>query len=121
MAARTDIPLTRLPRNGGGVDNIAFTAGDAANGMQFDNDGKVILLVLNADNAQHTVTVESVKDRTGRVDNKLVTIAAAAGALSGASSYGPFKPGLFNQAGGTKVFLDLSSANLKLAAVRFED
>lgn len=115
---RTNIPVQTLPPYGGGIASVTKTAGDAANGHEFINDGKTKLYVQNGDASTKTFTVSSIADPYGRVkDTGPLTVAAVSGVVPGDGIAGPFDPALFGQAGG-KVNVDLSaSTNVKVWVV----
>lgn len=88
--ARTQIPVTTVARAAEGA--VTFTAADAANGMFFNNDGRTVLLMKNADAASHTATIRSVPDENGRLGDIAVATAAGATNVSGV-----LPTALFNQ------------------------
>lgn len=107
--ARTNIPVQTLPQFGGGIQNITKTAGDAANGHEFVNDGRSRLKVQNLDASSKTVTVVSVADRFGRTKDTVLIVPAATAGDPGSGEAGPFEAELFGQPG-SKVNVDLSAA-----------
>src|SRR4051812_47519213 len=112
--ARTAIPIQTVPANGGGIAGLTFTAADQANGMQFPNDGRTLLLIKNTDASPHNVTVKSVPDRFQRSGDTIV----AAPASTTVSIAGPFQFELFQQTTGV-VNVDFASATgMTVAAVQ---
>lgn len=114
--SRVQIPLQVLGANGGGDDDVTFTAGDAANDHYFDNTSEQVLLIMkNTNGSSKTATVISVADPFGRTGDKTVTCPAT----TGISVYGPFKAALFNQTTGY-VHVDLTDAtNVSFACVQY--
>lgn len=116
--ARTQIPVQELAANGGTDADVAFTAGDAGNGMYFTNTGREILLMTSSAGGK-TATIVSVADEYGRTGDK--TLAPAAG-LTGAA--GPFKPALFSQTASAdfgQVFINIApdATGVAFAVIRF--
>ena len=110
--ARTEIPIQVIPYQGSLTD-ISLTAGDAANDHYFDNNGWTLLFIANDDTAAKTVTVKSVSDEYGRTGDETIVIAADNLAIAG-----PFRPGIWNQDGGT-VNVDITDdTNLSFAAIK---
>jgi hypothetical protein len=83
----------------------SFSAGDAANGHSFINDGHQMLYVKNAGGSSINVTISTTGKLAGLSLAALV-VAVGAGAEK---MIGPFDPTVFNQADGN-VYADLSSA-----------
>lgn len=116
--ARVAIAINTLGPNGGGLNDTTFTAGDATNDHEFDNDGNTLLVVRNTDVAAKTVTVKSVADPFGRSQDLTLTVPALSGANPGLAMAGPFLSAIWNQSG-AKVHVDIASAtNLSFAAVK---
>lgn len=114
--ARTEIPIQEVADFGGGIDDVTFTSGDAANDMYFENDGRTILLVSASTSSGQTITVVSVADPFGRTGDKSITVPT-----NGTSVRGPFAPTLYNQGGSNKgrVHVDMSDdTGVSFAAVR---
>ena len=111
---RTAIPIQEVP-NQGSIDNIVWTAADAANQHEFDNNGHVQLLAKCTDASVKTVTVVSIADEHGRTGDKAIAVPAT----TGFAIAGPFKPSIWNQGGTGKTNVNVSAATgLSLAAVR---
>jgi hypothetical protein len=109
--ARTAIPIQTI--QGGASAAVTFTNADAANGMEFENDGATDLIVKNDDASPKTVTVVSVADEAGRTGDLAPSVAAGE-----VRAYGKLRPAWWNQSNG-KVNVNFSAAtNLKVAAVR---
>ncbi len=106
--ARTILTVQAMGRNGGGLDSVAFTAGDAANDHYFLNSGRELLIMRNSNAAPKTATVVSVADVNGRTGDKTITCPLT----TGVSIYGPFAPSLFGQRGTDRgrVHIDLADA-----------
>lgn len=110
--ARTAIALQDIPTQGH-IGNITMSAADAANDHTIANNGQVLLLCENADAAPHTITIVSVADFAGRVQDIVQAVAAGDFAI-----FGPFKPAWWNQAGGLlHVDIDTDTA-VTFAALR---
>ena len=113
--ARTAIPIQEIPRNGGVLDDIAWTAGDATNDHEFANTGNELLLMKNTHSSEQTATVVSVADEYGRTGDGTL----APDATTGISIAGPFKPPLWNSAAGL-MYVDLTDdTGVTFAVVRF--
>jgi hypothetical protein len=82
-----------------------FSAGDAANGHSFLNDGHQFLYVKNGGGSSINVTIQTVAKLAG------LSLAALVIAVPNAQErmLGPFDPAVFNQADGS-VYADLSAA-----------
>lgn len=96
--------------------DVAWTAGVAANDMQFANNGNTILLVKNAGTSgTQTVTVVSVADEYGRTGDLSIAVGQGKYAF-----VGPLLPGIFNQSDGN-VYLNFTTEdNLSFAAVSYQ-
>lgn len=116
---RTALSIQVIP-SGGVLDNVALTAGDAANDHEFINTGKEILMMIDSAAAARTSTVISVADpATGRLGD--ITLAPTGGGNK-ISMSGPFRPPLWNQAATGLINVDLTDAtNVSFAVVRFEE
>jgi hypothetical protein len=112
MAARTNIPVQTIPFQGS-IAEVAFTAGDAANGMQFDNDGNTLLLIQTTTNATVT-TVVSVDDEFSRDGDDVITTGT-----NKIGTGGPYIQSIWNQAGRI-CFVDLDQdTGMSIAAVKY--
>jgi hypothetical protein len=115
--ARLD--LTVLPTSTDGVDMGAGQAIVAANDAMFENDGKTILKVVNANGAPQTfdlITPGTVGADSLAVADKTVSIAG-----STTEYCGPYPTGIYNQPSGAdagKVYLDTASSDLTITAIR---
>ena len=124
---RTEIPLQDVPAFGASLDDITFTAGDAANDMYFDNAdvGDVMLIMRNTDAGAKTADL--VIRQTSRALNKsgLVQTLTAAGGGTNECIAGPFDHDIFTQPEqgadpGGVVYVDLTDdTGVSFAAVRF--
>ena len=113
---RTAIPIQEIA-NQSAIDNISWTAADAANNHEFENDGDTLLLAKCTDASGKTVTVVSVADEHGRSGDKAISVSATTGFSIG----GPFLPTIWNGAGTNKTSVNVSAATgLSLAAVRIK-
>ncbi len=110
--ARTNIPIQSMDPNGNVL--ITLTAGDASNDMEFLNDGRSVLMVVQGASGTPTVTVVSVADAIGRTGD----IAQLMG-INTTRIFGPFSPkGAWNQSSG-KINLDLDTdTNTTVAVIR---
>jgi hypothetical protein len=91
-----------------------YSAGDLANGHQFDNDGNTFLHVKNTGAGACTVTIQTY----GKVGGaSLTNLTVVVPITTGDRMIGPFDPTVFNQAGGA-VYVDLSTGTgVTLAAL----
>jgi len=113
--ARTAIPVQAIPRNGGILDDISWTAADATNDHEFANTGCEILIAKNTHSGEQTITVVSVADEFGRTGDATL----APNATTGFSFWGPGKPGHWNSAAGL-VHVDITDDTaLSFAVIRF--
>ena len=112
--ARTAIPLTESAKWGAGTGDITWTAGDAANDMQFANTGNEVLLVKNGSGGGIAVSIPRV------ANYRTTEVTTASGDTVGAAkeqAFGPFDPSVFNQSGGV-VHIDLTTdTSLEFAVV----
>lgn len=110
---RTSIPVQENPAHGGDIDQISWTAADQANGMEFKNDGRTILLMKNGDASPHTATIDSIACSHGRVGDGAIVVPAGEEGLGG-----PYPPAEFDQSGGV-VHVDFDDdTSVEVAAVR---
>ena len=118
--ARTALTVQEIGANGGELEDIAFTAGDAANDHEFVNTGKELVIVNLVAGVAGALTVTPIApaDPYGRsVSAGDRDITTAAGEISIA---GPFDPTVFNSSGNL-MYLDLTDAtNLTFAVVRYK-
>lgn len=119
---RVEIPL-QDPGQNGKIDELTWTAGDAANDHYFDNSsGRVVLLVRNDDTSAKTITVVSVADPYGRTSDHSMSVDATGGGASQVA-FVPFLPATaWNQRGAGdlgRVHIDLADATgVSFAAVK---
>jgi hypothetical protein len=93
----------------------SYSAGDAANGHQFVNDGQTFLHVKNTGGGACTVTLTTPATIGGVA---LADPTVSVPMTSGDKMIGPFDPSLFNNAGGL-LYVDLStSSGVTLAAIK---
>jgi len=112
--ARTAIPVQTMPKHGGGIDDITFTAADATNDHEFANNGHMLLLMQNTSGGPLTADIIATDDIYGRAVDETITCGNGETCI-----YGPFIPGNWNQAGGL-VNLDLTTdTNVSFAVVEF--
>jgi hypothetical protein len=108
--ARVVIPLQDQLNHA--ITKASFTAGDATNGMSFQNNGFVKLIVKAGATAAATITIKSVTDSNRRTGNIVFTVAANE---IWESSF--FESMLFNSGGSVEI--DMTSAtDLSFAAIR---
>lgn len=109
----TAIPITEQPFQGETDLTAALTAADATNDMEFDNDGRTLLVVRIGSTAT-TVTVEGVPDEAGRDGTVSVT------ATNAEHIFGPFRASWWNRNDGTSK-IDVTfdqDAGVQVAALR---
>lgn len=113
--SRDALTVQEITIHGGSIDEITWTAGVAADDIEFVNDGKTLLLVKDAGGAGgKTITVVATSDPYGRTVDDSITTAAG-----GISIGGPYSKTLWNQSDGT-VHVDFAvDTDLTLAAVKF--
>ena len=118
--ARTALAVQSIPQFGAALDDVVFTAADAANNHEFINDGRTMLLMKNDSGGPLTADVIGVANT--RTANRTSAETMTAGA-SDICIAGPFEQSAFNQAldgGGSGVFVDLSTdTSLSFAVVKF--
>jgi len=111
--------LTVLNSDIDGDELIALMVGadtQGADGFEFANDGKTVILVLDqlAAGAGDTITFECVADKYGRVESPLTRTVTAKKIYS----YGPFMPEIWNQTGGLVKFkFTTADAKTQLMAI----
>lgn len=110
--ARTVITVQDVPYQGS-VNPVTFTAADQANGMEFANDGRTVLVVKNDDVAAKQVTIDSVPSSVGRTGDIVESVAAGE-----ISYHGPFIKAIWNQSGGVMHVDFDADTNLEVAALR---
>lgn len=111
--ARVNIPVYQLNKFGDPVTTIgAGIAGDAANDHYIDTDGKTFLVITNNDGAPITAEVQSVLDAYNREGDEVIVTSGDPGGtgVPSVSVMGPLRADLFGQAGGSSVYVDLTSA-----------
>lgn len=113
------ITINALPGNGKEVDSLVWT--DCQNGdgdMDFENDGKTVLFIRNANGATRSLVVTSVADPYGRTGDTTANLAAT----TGFAVAGPFPPPLFNIGATGRVAVvpsnDAAASDFQVAAVR---
>ncbi len=112
--------LTVLPADIDGDELIALMVGSdtqGADGFEFANDGRTMLLVLDqlAAGAGDTITFEGVADKFGRSETTLTRTVTAKKIYA----YGPFDPSLWNKTGGVVRFkFTTHDAKTTLVAIR---
>ncbi len=115
--------LTVLPANKAGDELIALMVAantQGADGFEFANDGKTILLVLDqlASGAGDTITFEAVNDPDGRAETTLTRTVTAKKIYA----YGPFLPSIWNKSDGKVKFkFTTGAATTTLIAIRAEN
>jgi len=101
-----------MPRTAIGVETqssqakneVTYTAADAANDMDFTNNGNQLLLIKGAASPTGAVTVKGVTDENLRTGDVVQSPAA-----SKEYTLGPFPPKLFNVSGTNKVNVDIDT------------
>jgi len=97
--------LTVLGADKAGDELIALMVAantQGADGFDFANDGKTIILVLDAlaTGAGDTITFEAITDEDGRAETTLTRTVTAKKIYA----YGPFSPAIWNQSNGRVRF-----------------
>ena len=117
----TNIPVYQAPFQGGtnGVD-ITTAPSDiyiaATQQMQFVNSGYTMLFVKNSSGGAVTLTIQSIPDNAGRIqDIGPVTIAAGVTRM-----YGAFKPIWWNNGGLVQFSFSAAPTNVYVAAVQIQ-
>ena len=112
--------LTVLPAAKAGSELIALMVGantQGADGFDFPNDGRTVLLVLDAlsDGAGDTLTFEAVTDSDGRAETNLARTVTAKKMFV----YGPFLPEIWNQSNGrVRCKFTTASSKTTIVAIR---
>ena len=115
--------LTVLAADKAGDELIALMVGantQTADGFEFVNDGRTMLLVLDelALGAGDTITLEAILDRYGRAEDVLTRTVTAKKMYA----YGPFLPEIWNQTDGKVKFkFTTGAATTTLIAIRVAD
>lgn len=105
---RTSLSYQQIVRTG---LEETYAAVDASNGNQFQNDGRMFLLVKNGGGAPITVTITTPTTVDGlAVADQTVTVTNGEQRM-----IGPFPPNLYNTDG--YVYVDYSSGTSVTAAV----
>ena len=105
---RTNMNYQQIVRTG---LEEAYAAVDAANGNQFQNDGRMFLLVKNGAGAPINVTITTPTTVDGLAVTDLVVVVTN----GEQRMIGPFPPNLYNTSG--YVYVDYSSGTTITAAV----
>jgi hypothetical protein len=92
---------------------IAFAAA-AGGGDKFDNNGNVLLHVINGDASPKTVTIISEKT----VDGQAVADPAGAVAAGAQAVFGPFPPSIYNDGDGHVNITYSAVTSVTVAAIR---
>lgn len=109
--ARTAISVTEAQK-GDGINPASFDNGDSTNDMKVpDNNGDIVLIIDNDTGAAATVTVVSVEDFAGRLEDIVLSMAAGDIAFTP-----PLKASNWNQSDGS-IHVNLD-ANVNIAAIR---
>lgn len=101
--ARTELTVQEINFQKG--EAIVGIAGDSANDHMFINDGRTVLYVKNAGVGAVSVTIKSVADELGRIQDEVLSVAAATEAI-----FAPTRKGGWNQKSGVdagKTYVDL--------------
>ncbi len=113
MPRKIIVPTKVNPQKG---IRTPFVAADAANGMEFFNNGSTLLLVRNRDNAIETVvTIFAVPDEAGRAVNYTQAVTPNTTGL-----FGPYKQSWWNQTfvdSGYVWFSVSSDVNVSVSAI----
>lgn len=116
--ARTLITATVTSTAGNFLHVGSDTAGDVANGNEFDNDGDVFLAVRNADGATpHFISFACPKIIDGQAVTNFTPASIAANAIRW---FGPFRTSLYNQANG-RVGFNVDDAQIFVQVIRIPE
>lgn len=115
---RTSIAVQTMDAFGGNIDDITFTAADAANNMEFTHPGRdCFVIVLNEHSGAQTVDLIGVA--SSKTFNRAtdITLTVPIGSTTPQVGIQAVPPVGFTQSGGT-VHLDISDdTSLSLAVV----
>jgi hypothetical protein len=95
--------------------DVAFTVGDAVNGLEYVATGRELVLMRNVNAGPQTFTLKSVKDELNRTGD-ITTYSMGAGEF--APLYPPLKG--FQQPDG-KVYIDVSHNDVNIMVLRLPD
>lgn len=117
--ARVDIPIQTIARNKE-IDDLVFTAADAANDHSFKNSGNELLLIRNDSSPAGDRTITVVAGVSGGLKRSTdLTIVVTGGSGNNAGLGCSFPPDAWNQSDGT-VHIDLADdTGVAFAVVRF--
>lgn len=113
--ARTDFTVEEVPYQETYLPSPQTP--DTVNGNMFENDGTVVISVLNRSGSPCNVTIYAVGDLADRIVNQEVTVAA-----SNARVFAPLRPIWWNQRTGDdigKVYLDFSNGSVLVFVTKF--
>ena len=111
--ARTDIPVNEIVRAGIADWEVTPVMADYANGMQFDNNGKIWVEITNNSGADQDVTFPSPLVTDGlAVADFVVTVTD-----NTIARHGPILTTTYNQEGNV-VYVDLDTTGLEFAAYK---
>lgn len=115
--ARTNLTVVIPSTSGLDISTGADTAGDVANGNEFDNDGSVLVKVRNADGAAaHNFSVACPL----LIDGNAVASVSASVPLSTTRFFGPFPTSVYNQDNG-RAGINVDSAQLFIKCIRIPE
>jgi hypothetical protein len=114
---RTNLASVIPSTSGLDISGGADTAGDVANGNEFDNDGNVIIKVRNADGGSaHFLSVACPLLIDGNV---VANVATSIPALA-TRFFGPFRTAIYNQDNG-RAGVNVDSAQLFIKCIRIPE
>lgn len=111
--ARTTLSAVVSPAFGDGVADTSAEAVDNANGNDFANDGKTVMVVENGSGGSLTVTLSLPAGPKTANEAITKTLAVADGKEA---HFGPFQLSLYNQSNG-RVNVDWSTGTSVTAAI----
>lgn len=95
--------------------DIAATPMVAANGVDFDNvGGNILILIVNDGAAPQTATFKAVADPYGRTQDMDVLVANGKKAVAG-----PFTPPIWNQSDGKLLVDSATEDSFNFSAIRY--
>jgi hypothetical protein len=117
---RTDLTVQTVPAFGGNLEDLSYTAADAANNMQFPHSGddRMFVIVKNKHSSQQDVVLVSVGSNKTFQRTGDVTIETSAGSGADKESIQAIPPTGFTQTDGNVHLNIADDTALSLAVIR---